>query len=100
MGERGCQQKKFDGRLSTTRPRSSRNSHIAENGLLTVTFDVNTHHHKLAARKIMAALYCWRVRTHMYNSLDIVFLIKPVPNFFFRLAQSWGHVWCPRHKPL
>jgi hypothetical protein len=50
-------------------------TNLAKNGLLTVTFDVNTHHHKLAAHKIMAALYCWRVRTPMYNSLDILLLI-------------------------
>ena len=28
-----------------------------------MTFDDNTHHNKLAARKIMAALFGWRVRT-------------------------------------
>ena len=38
--------------------------------LLTVAFDINTHNHKLAARKIIATLYCWRVRAHMCNSLN------------------------------
>ena len=55
-------------------------SHVSGNGLPTI--DVNVHHHKLAARKIMAALYCRRVRTHTHNySLDIVLLIKF--DFFF-----------------
>jgi Mitochondrial carrier protein len=67
-------------------------SHIEErqNGLLTVTLDVSSTHHKLAARKIMAALYCWRVRyTLIYNSLDIV-LIKSLPIFFLSFSRSVG----------
>ena len=33
-------------------------------GNCPLTLHVNVHHHNLAARKIMAALYCRRVRAH------------------------------------
>ena len=79
----GCQQKVL---WASNRASVYRDLVIRPNGdfsLLTVTFDVNTHHHKLAARKIMAALYCWRVRTHTCNSLDIVILTpKSLPIYF------------------
>jgi hypothetical protein len=76
-------------------------SYVTENGhgLLTVTFDVNTRHHELAARKIMAALSCRRVRTHaQFARYRPSHQIAPI--IFFSPWQSWGHVRCHRHKPL
>ena len=69
-------------------------SRRAENGLLTVAFDVSTHH-KLAARKIMAALYCWRVRSYtlIYNSFNRRSHQISTPQikiFFFSFSCSLG----------
>ena len=57
-----------------------------------MTFDVNTHHHKLAARKIMAALFCWRVRTHTCNNFTSIscFSSNMYQTVFFFLSSLGG----------